>query len=322
MRNLQGLVSFVEAATSGSFTAAATRLNVTPAAVGKNVTRLEQELQVRLFHRSTRRLKLTAEGEAFLVEAGEALHRLDEAVARVSHAVAEPAGQVRISCSVSYGRHFVLPLLAQLTRRHPQVVVELDLDNRPVDMVAEGYDIAIRGGRFDDDSSLVAKRVGPLVGVLVASPNYLRRQGVPATPADLAGGGHRVMARRFSSGELARWRFHKPAAKPASRGVFEWTPTAALCSSDPDAFLELAAAGEGICQAGLMHAAPLLRSGRLRVVLHGQYDQGERQMMLCYPSRKLLTQRVRVVVDGLWEGLSAHPDLQLGSQDILPAWQA
>jgi DNA-binding transcriptional LysR family regulator len=314
VKNIQGLVSFVESASGGSFTAAASRLGVTPAAVGKNVARLEQELGVRLFNRTTRRLSLTAEGQAFVAEAGDALRRLENAVDNVTLAASEPSGRVRISCSTSFGRRFVLPLLSDLAHRHPQLELELVLDNRIVDMVAEGFDIAVRGGALSD-SSLVAKHVCRLYSVLVASPAYLRRYGVPATPADLDQ--HRLMAVKLSSGARP-WRFRRPSG----RGFVERPPAAQLWTSDPDAFLELACAGEGICQAGLMLAAPLLREGKLRVVLQGQYDHGDRQFVLCYPHRPLMSRRVRVVVDALSEGLAKQPDLLLSPQTLPKEWLA
>jgi DNA-binding transcriptional LysR family regulator len=314
VKNVQGLVSFVESASSASFTAAAARLGVTPAAVGKNVARLEQELGVRLFNRTTRRLSLTAEGRGFLEEAGDALRRLETAVDNVTLAANEPSGRVRISCSVSFGKRFVLPLLSDIARCHPQLELELVLDNRIVDMVAEGFDIAVRGGTLAD-SSLVAKHVCSLYSVLVASPAYLRQHGVPQSPADLDE--HRLLAVRLTSGARP-WRFRRPSG----RGFAERAPTAQLWTSDPDAFLELACAGEGICQAGLMLAAPLLREGKLRLVLQGQYDNGDRQFVLCYPHRPLMSRRVRVVVDALSDGLVNLPDLQLSPKTLPKEWLA
>lgn len=314
MKNVQGLVSFVESASGGSFTAAASRLGVTPAAIGKNVARLEQELGVRLFNRTTRRLSLTDEGRAFLAEAGDALRRLENAVDNVTLAAREPSGRVRISCSTSFGRRFVLPLLSDLARRHPQLELELALDNRVVDMLAEGFDIAVRGGTLGD-SSLVARQVCRLHSVLVASPDYLRRHGVPASPADLDQ--HRLMAIRLTSG-VRPWRFRRPSG----RGFAEYAPAAQLWTSDPDAFLDLACAGEGICQSGLMLVAPLLREGKLRLVLQGQYDHGDRQFFLCYPHRPLMSRRVRVVVDALSEGLAQEPDLHLSLKTLPKEWLA
>jgi len=315
MRNLQGLVSFVETALGGSFTAAAARLDITPAAVGKNVMRLEKELGVRLFNRSTRRLSLTSEGEAFLLEAGDALRRLDEAVEKTSQAALEPTGRVRISSGIAFGRRFILPLLPGLTRRYPQLQVELDLESRQIDPIAEGYDICVRGGKLQD-SSLVARRICRLYSVLVASPAYLRKRGIPRSPADLAS--HSVIGIRFASGDIAPWRFRKDAGK----GFADWTPKAKIWSSDPESLLDLAVFGEGICQAGLLHVAPLLRAGKLRLVLHSQYDHGNRDMMLCYPSRKLLSKRVRVAVDELFQGMEQEPDLHLDPAELPEEWKA
>ncbi|MBA2675401.1 LysR family transcriptional regulator [Ramlibacter sp.] len=314
VRNLQGMVSFVESAAAGSFTAAAARLGVTPAAVGKNVMRLEQELKVRLFNRTTRRLQLTAEGQSFLAEARDALQALDRAVENLTRTGSQPAGRVRISSSTTFGRRFVLPLLPQLARRHPQLQVELSLDNRVIDVVEEGYDIVVRGGILRD-STLVARRICRLHSVLVASPAYLRKHGVPASPDDLLS--HRLLGIRFASGDVAEWSFSTPGG-----GRIAWSPPAQVWSSDPDAFLDVVVAGEGICQAALFLAAPLLRAGKLRTVLAGQYHHGERDMMLCYPHRKLLSPRVRVVVDHLAAGFREEPDLRLDPAAMPRAWRA
>ncbi|HZN92405.1 MAG TPA: LysR family transcriptional regulator [Myxococcales bacterium] len=315
MRNLQGLVSFIESAGGGSFTAAAGRLGLTPAAVSKNVMRLEQQLQVRLFNRTTRRLKLTQEGEAFLARASEALRALDQAISDVTRAGGEPEGRVRLSVASSFGRRYVLPLLPGLARKHPRLQIELSLDNRAVDLVAEGFDIGLRGGRVLD-SSLVARRVARLPVVLVAAPAYVQRHGAPRTPADLAG--HRLLAVRSGSGQAAAWRFRRPSG----RGFTAWEPPAQVWASDPEALLDLGLAGEGILQVGLHHAAPHLRAGKLKVLLHGLHDPDEREIVLHYPHRQFLSSRVRVVVDALLEALREQPDLHLDPAAIPEAWRA
>src|SRR5215207_9027845 len=160
------MLAFVEAATSGSLTAAAERLEVTPAAVSKSLARLEAQLGVRLLNRSTRRLALTAEGTRFLGKARAALRALDEAVADVTQSALAPAGRVRLSVGMASGRRWVLPALPALAARYPQLRVDVDLDNRPIDLVAEGFDIGIRGGLIES-SSLVARRICPLPLVLV-----------------------------------------------------------------------------------------------------------------------------------------------------------
>jgi len=314
MKNLQGVVSFVEAAAHGSFTAAANRLDLTPAAVSKNVQRLEQQLQVRLFNRTTRRLTLTAEGAAFADSARLALRALDDAVNGVSRAGGEAAGRVRISVGMAFGRRHVLPALPALTAAHPALELELSLDNRPVDLVAEGYDIGIRGG-FIRDSSLVARRVCRLPVVLVASPAYLATAGVPASPGDLAT--HRLLGARLSQGTPTVWRFRTPAGKAVSL-----EPPARLWASDPEALVDLALAGAGICQTGLHHVVPLLQDGRLRVVLGEAHDADEREIVLHYPHRQFLSTRVRVVVEALLQHLGSLPALHLRPQDMPAAWHA
>lgn len=309
MKNLQGLLAFVEAAAAGSLSAAAQRLDVTPAAVSKNLARLERQLGVRLLQRSTRRLAPTAEGALFLDKARAALRGLDEAVAEVSQAAREPAGRVRISVGMAFGRRWVLPALPAIAARHPALVVEVDLDNRPVDLVAGGFDIGIRGG-FVEDSSLVARRICALPVVLLASPGYLRRAGVPAAPAELEG--HRCIAARLASGAVAPWRFG------SGRRAVEIKPAAALLTSDPEALLDLVLADAGIAQAGLHHALPYLRSGRLKVLLHGLHDPGPREVVLHYPHRAYLAPRVRVVVDALLAHFATSADLHLDVQ-ALPA---
>ncbi len=308
-------MSFVEAAACGSFTAAAARLGLTPAAVSKNVMRLEQQLEVRLFQRSTRRLKLTREGEEFLVKAGAALRTLDEAVHDVTRASGDPAGRVRISAAVGFGRRFVLPLLPELARQHPRLQLELCLENRAVDLVAEGFDVTLRGG-FVRDSGLVARRVARLPVVLVASPGYLREHGAPRSPAELVD--HRLLGLRFGSGEVPAWRFHKAAA----HGMTDWEPSAQIWASDPEVLVDLALDGHGIVQTGLPHVAPHLRAGRLRLVLYGQHDADEREIVMHYPHRQYLSARVRVVVDALLEHLRGERDLHLDPKALPASWGA
>lgn len=308
MKNLQGLLAFVEAASAGSLVAAAERLDVTPAAVSKNLARLEQQLGVRLLQRSTRRLAPTAEGALFLDKARAALRGLDEAVAEVSQAARTPAGRVRISVGMAFGRRWVLPALPALAAAHPALTVEVDLDNRPVDLVATGFDIGIRGG-FVEDSSLVARRVCALPVALFASPGYLRRAGVPQTVADLAG--HRCAAVRFANGAVSTWRFGRGSKAQ------DVAPPAQVFTSDPETTLELALADAGIVQAGLHHALPYLRSGRLKLLLPGLHDPGTREVVLHYPHRQYLAPRVRVVVDTLLAHFAASPDLHVGIADVV-----
>ena len=309
MKQLQGLLAFIEIADAGSLAAAARRLDVTPAAVSKNLLRLEAQLGVRLLQRSTRRLRLTDEGGRFLDKAREALRTLDEAVAEVSQSSVEPAGRVRISVGVTFGRRWVLPALPALAQRHPQLQVEVDLDNRPVDLLAEGFDIGIRGGLVEN-SSLVARRICALPLVLLASPGYLRRAGVPRTVDELAQ--HRGVMVRFAGGVPAPWRFRAGARQ---RWV-EFTPASQIAVSDADAVLDLALADAGIVQAGLYNALPYLRSGRLKLLMPDLHDAGEREVVLHYPHRQYLAPRVRAVVDALLAHMVQASDLHMTPERV------
>jgi DNA-binding transcriptional LysR family regulator len=311
MKNLQGLIAFVEAAGAGSLAGAARRLDVTPAAVSKNLLKLEAQLGVRLFQRSTRQLRITPEGASFLDKARQALRGLDEAVAEVSQAAAEPAGRVRISVGLSFGRRWLLPALPALVAAHPKLRIEVDLDNRPVDLVAHEVDIAVRGGVIED-SSLVARRIAALPVVLLASPAYLRAHGVPQRVADLAA--HRMLAVRYGNGAVPVWRF---GAAGGRGGPVEVEPAAQLAVSDPEAVLDLALAGAGIAQAGLHHALPYLRSGRLKLLLPNLHQPGTREIVLHYPHRAYLAPRVRVVVDGLLAHFAQAADLHQMPAQVL-----
>lgn len=311
MKQLQGLLAFVEAASAGSLAAAADRLELTPAAVSKSLAKLEAQLGVRLLQRSTRRLALTAEGERFLEKSRTALRALDEAVADVTQSASEARGRVRISVGHAFGRQWVLPLLPALTAAHPGLAIELDLENRPVDLVAEGYDIGIRGG-FIQDSSLVARRICALPLALVASPAYLRRAGIPRTVDELQA--HECVAVRHPGSTPAAWRF----SGAGRRGkALEIQPQPRLAVSDPATVLDLVLSGCGIAQAGLQHALPYLRSGRLKLLLVDRHDPGSREFVLHYPHRRYLAPRVRVVVDALLAGLTAERDLHLTVREFL-----
>jgi DNA-binding transcriptional LysR family regulator len=303
VKQLHGLLAFVEAATTGSLTAAARRLELTPAAVSKSVLRLEAELGVRLFNRTTRRIALTDEGARFLVDARGALRALDDAVTNASRAATEPTGRVRISVGIAFGRKWVLPALPKLLAKHRALKVEVDLDNRPVDLVAEGYDIGIRGGA-SEDSALVARKICKLPVVLVASPGYLKQVGVPTRAADLAA--HRCIGVRLRGKPPSSWFFRRAID---ARGSKAFSPDAFLSVNEPEAVLEPALAGAGVAQVALHHALPHLRAGRLKLILTETHDGGERDYLLHYPHRQFLAPRVRVVVATLLDAFREAKDL-------------
>ena len=313
MKQLQGLLALIEIAAAGSFAGAARRLGLTPAAVSKSLARLEEQLGVRLVQRSTRTARVTDEGARFIAKARDALRLLDDAVTEVSQAAREPAGVVRISTGVAFGRLWVLPALPALAERFPQLTIEVELDNTPVDLVAGGIDIAIRGGSVPD-AGFVARRVCKLPLVLVASPDYLARAGVPASHAELDQ--HRCVQLRFADGCAAPWTFRVNGRR------VDVTPHAALVGTDSDAVVELALAGGGIAQCGLYQALPSLQAGRLKAVLADTHDAGPREFVLVYPHRQFLAPRVRVVVDALLAHFRETAALHVMPVDLPPALRA
>lgn len=306
---IPSILSFVHAAERGSFAAAARALGISSAAVSKNVATLEQALGVRLMNRTTRSLQLTGEGEAFLSHARVAIDALEQAVDTVAAQRAEPVGRVRITTSSGLGRSYLLPLLPELTERYPALSFELDFEDRRVDLVKEGYDIAMRGGSFDD-SSLVSRRVCDIHTVLVASPDYLARHGVPRTRADLPR--HRTVGIRFLTGGHAQWSF-----KIDDGRIENLTPSApSVLVSAPEAAVDASLSGLGIAQVAVAHAWNHLREGRLKIVLGDEHVAGALGMALQYPHRALVAPRVRVTVEFLLEKLTAVEALQVKPEDL------
>jgi len=312
MKNLQNLLAFVETAESGSLTAAAQRLEITPAAISKALAKLEKQLGVRLIHRTTRRMSLTTEGERFLGRARAALKLLDEAVAEVGEAGQTPAGAVRILVGTGFGRRWVLPQLPAIAARYPLVTLDVELDNRPIDLVASGIDIGIRGG-YIEDANLVARRICPLPLVLVASPGYLAEHGVPQTPDDLER--HRCTSVHFAHRPLPPWHFTTGGGERIA-----FAPVAQIATTDPEGVADIALAGGGIAQIGLHHALPYLRDGQLKLVLSHCHDPGSREMVLHHPNRRDLPSRVTIVIDQLMAEYARSEELHFTVSDVASRW--
>ncbi|WP_085318283.1 LysR family transcriptional regulator [Derxia lacustris] len=302
---IRAILSFVQAADAGSFAAAARALGISSAAVSKNIANLEKALGARLMNRTTRSLKLTDEGGAFLRQARVALDALDAAVDTVAAQRGQGEGRVRISTSTSFGQGQLMPVLPGLLARHPGLAVEVDFDDRMVDLVRDGYDLALRGGSIRN-SALVSRPVCRLNMVLVAAPDYLARHGVPATPAEL--GRHRLLARRFLDGHVAQWNFD---AGDGSIVTVDPAASAVMTLSAPETLVQAALDGCGIAQVGLHLAWAPLRAGRLRTLLHRQHRPGNYELVIQYPHRALLATRVRLTLDYLLEALGRDAALHV-----------
>ncbi|EPX58847.1 Transcriptional regulator, LysR family [Cystobacter fuscus DSM 2262] len=282
----------------GSISAAARSLDLSVAVASLRLKRLERDLGVRLLHRTTRRLHPTLEG-ALLAEQGrplvEDLEALGDSLRRSG---AEVAGTLRVATSASFGRMHVSPLLPAFMARHPRVRLSVHLSDQFVDLVSEGFDLAIRIGALGD-SSLVARRIANNRRVLCASPAYLRRRGTPRSPDDLAA--HDCLLLFGAKGRQDTWHL----LDATGRGV-DVRVRGRLESNFGELLRDAAVAGEGIAIHSIWHIADDLRAGRLRVVLPG-YTLPETGIHAVMPQRRMVPPRVRAFVDFLAERFGDNP---------------
>ncbi|WP_432383542.1 LysR family transcriptional regulator [Duganella sp. P38] len=291
------LDAFIASADEGSFSAAARRLGLTPAAVSKSVNRLELRLGVRLFQRSTRSLSLTTDGERLYGQVRLPWSEIGDALTDLSQGAGKPAGTLKVALAHTVGRTYFVPLLEEFVRRYPDVVPDLYFDNRQVDLIAQGFDVAIGGG-IELTDALIARELASMHIVLVASPAYLKAHAAPSQPQELAR--HRGLLRRsLSTGRLTPWTLKNAAGQEVVASV---RPVAVM--DDPEALARAAADGMGIAMLPLAHVLPLLDSGQLVRVLPAWHAE-TRSLSIYYSSRKLVPAKVRVFVDYIVEQFRA-----------------
>jgi DNA-binding transcriptional LysR family regulator len=287
-----GLAEFVETARGGSFTAAGLRLGLTASAVGKGVSRLEERIGTKLLHRTTRRLTLTSEGEAYFETCITVLGELDSVEQSLATGRASPVGKVRIDVPAAFGRRHVLPVLTALSRAHRGLDFVVMFSERTIKVVDERSDLVVRIGALDDDADLVARRLGTQRVIICASPDYINAHGRPLQAAELASRdciiGWRRTARptwllRGTDGKIQRQEVHV-------RHEF----------SDGDAMLDAVLAGCGLCQLPTWLIAEHLRSGRLVEVLE-QFAGAEMPIHAVWPKSRYVHPKLRVVVEALSE---------------------
>lgn len=282
MDNLLGITSFVRTAEAQSFTGAARALGLSPSAVGKNVAKLEAALNVRLLHRTTRRVGLTDEGALFLERCRRILDDLRDAEIVVSNASAVPSGTLRVSLP-TIGYRFLAPHLPAFHAAYPQIELDLHCNDRQVDLIEEGMDVAIRGGELAD-SSLVARSLGTFAFLLCASPAYLEARGTPRSVDDLV---HHVAVRfRYpASGQLQPW----PIA-------LDGHPETVLACSNMEGVRAAAIEGLGIAYMPDFLAEDALRTGSLSRLLEADV-RSRGQFSLVWPSGHLVSSRLRAFID-------------------------
>jgi DNA-binding transcriptional LysR family regulator len=279
---------FVRVAETRSFVAAGQLLGVSASAVGKSVSRLESRLAVRLFHRSTRSISLTAEGSKFLERSRHILAEIIAAEAELSQASTVPRGRLRISLPL-VSKPF-LPLLAEFQLAYPEVQLDLDFTDRRVEVIEEGFDAVVRTGEAED-SRLMATRLCSYRMLLVASPNYLAKHGTPQRPPDLTG--HVcIQFRHHDTGKLQMWNLQRAEGEPEVR-----VPISMICNT-VEARLSFALRGFGIAYFPEFAVSDALNEAALVAVLD-DYSTEFGTFRLMWPSGKHLAPKLRVLIDFL-----------------------
>ncbi|WP_298014609.1 LysR family transcriptional regulator [uncultured Castellaniella sp.] len=293
-RHMAWLV-FREAAERDSFAEAGRRLGLSPAAVSKNIAELEAHLGTRLFHRTTRSKALTEEGRIYLEHVARGLDALAAADEALGLAQAVPSGVLRVSAPMTVAMTWLSARIPEFLQRYPDLRLDLRLDDRRVDIVGEGFDLAIRGSDRLEDSSLVARRLTDMAHVLCAAPAYLRARGAPASPAALKG--HECV--RFSlSGHADVWTFRKGARIEQVSVESRYSVSSSLAVCDA------LRAGFGLSLVPRPYVERDLREGRLQAVLR-DWQTVTTTLYAVYPSRRHLTPKIRVFLDFLAEVFGA-----------------
>lgn len=286
------MTAFVRAVELGGFSTAAREMGLTPSAISKLVTRLEDRLGVRLLNRTTRRLALTPEGEAYFHRSVRILADIEEAENEVASFGAQPRGLLRINVGTAFGMYQLTPALPEFLARHPEIQVEITVTDRIVDLIEEGADLGIRLGTLPD-SSLVARKICDFERVVCASPGYLRRHGVPRKAADLLR--HNCLSISHSPA-LRRWQF-----KARDGGVEHIEVSGTVSANSAESLLQLALLGVGIIRLSDAIVGKPIRERRLVRVLQNIQHAEPVPLHAVYPQGRHRSPRLAAMIDFLVE---------------------
>ena len=283
---------FLAAAEAESFSKAAVMLGLTRSAVAKAIGRLEQRTSTRLFHRTTRVVALTDEGIILRERCAQTIQELEDTLSSLSDTTPEPRGVLRMTLPDGYGRVCVLPVLAQFLTKWPKLETEVSFNDRPVDMVAEGYDLALRIGAASADDDLISRVISRQRVIVCGSPTYLSQHGTPKTVADLAA--HTCL--QFSQRQKKMgWRFSDESGKD-----FRTSVKARLRFDSGEALCDAALLGLGLCQLPDFLLDKHIAAGRLQPVLTA-HEPSPVPIVALYPTRKYLASKVRLFLDEISE---------------------
>lgn len=304
MDRFDTMLAFTRVVELESFTKAAMSLNLPKTTVSAQVLALEKRLRVKLLHRTTRRISVTTDGAAYYERAIRLLNELEETEAALHQATSNPKGRLRVDVPTPLGRLVIIPALQDFLKRYPEIQLEIGCDDRPIDLLEEGVDCVIRVGH-PLDSTLVARRVGTMQFMLVASPEYLQTYGRPTHHDDL----QRHQAVHFFSSKTGKVRnFMLEHA-----GEEQEVPTnRKLAINNGDAIVAAALAGIGICQLPTFMVQGYLNDGKLERVL-GEYPPGSLPLNALYPQNRHLSTKVRAFIEWVAELFAECPLLHKSS---------
>jgi DNA-binding transcriptional LysR family regulator len=302
MDRLQAIIAFARVVESGSFARAAERLDVSVSSVSRQVSDLEAHLDARLLNRTTRRLSLTESGRAFYERSLQLLADLEEAEESASAGTARPRGTLRLTCGITFGVRHLAPAIAEFVARHPQMRFDIELSDRAVDLVDEGFDAALRIGKIGSQQ-LVGRKIGVTHLVCCASPAYLERHGVPQKPEDLVG--HACLSYDHSP-QKSVWPFRDAAGSDRSVRI-----DGPVHANNGRFLVELALAGVAITIEPDFIVGPEVRAGRLVPLLQA-FESAPANIYVAYPSRRHLSAKVRAFADFLGTRF-AQPEWLLAS---------
>jgi DNA-binding transcriptional LysR family regulator len=293
MNKFHGMLAFARVVEHGGFTAAARRLNLSVSAVAKSVARLEADLGVQLIVRTTRHVAVTDSGKEFYAKCGQILEEIENAEGALKRGHRSPEGRVRILLPASFGRVTFLPRLSDFMAHHPRILLDVHLNDRPVDLISQQFDLAVHIGELDE-SSLISRVLTRGPRVTAASPSYLRNNGEPKKPEDLAD--HTCIVSTFGS----VWPY-----RAGKREIRIKVPERLLVSSS-DAMRESALLGLGIIQANWWTLRHDIAAGSIKPLLTNFAVEGN-PISVVYPNSQFVPQRVRAVIKFLEDITTTRP---------------
>ena len=290
MDKLGLLQQFVVAVEQGGFAAAAKHLGLSPSTLSKSMARLEQSLNIKLFHRSTRQVSLTEAGNRYLITARNIIEELEQCELQLKQSNEEPKGRVKVSLPVSYGRTYVMPSLHRFIQQYPDIQLDLSFNDSYVDMMEQGIDLCVRSGTLED-RRLVARKLSPMDFLICASPDYIEKNGYPLTVT------------QFAEHPWIRFRYRQtgrlhPVLMPNGDNEQLCDPGRQFIVDDGEALVDLCAQGLGLTQIPHFIARDWLRDGRVIPILPC-FRSEKFGVYLIYPKREFLPAKVRALIDFL-----------------------